>query len=65
MSLDKTFFDFAKVEQQQIKLKINQYINPNKQADSVSRFHFVPLIFMLFLLLVCYSYRIFLLTLQW
>lgn len=65
MSHDETIFDFAKVKQQRIKVNIIQHINPIKKADIIGCFYFVLLIFMLFLLLVCYSCRFLLLPLQW
>lgn len=65
MSHDEIFLGNPKVKYQQIKIKINQRINFNKQTAGKDDFHFVSLIFMLFLLLVCYSCRFLLLPLQW
>lgn len=65
MSHDEIFSGIPKVKYQQIKIKINQRINLDKQTACKDDFHFVSLIFMLFLLLVCYSCRFLLLPLQW
>lgn len=61
----KMFLKIVKVKQRQIKINIYQAINSDMPTAIQDYFHFVSLIFMLFLLLVCCSCRFLLLPLQW